>query len=175
MFTTILNTDLQLALIQPSFAKDYYQLVQQERDYLQIWLPWVHRANDEKFFQEFIQEGLLGYARSESLHCAIFYQQQLAGHISLVNLDHTFKKTTIGYWLARNFQGKGIIHQSLEYLLELANNNYAMELAIIRTADNNEKSQAVAKRLGFQYDGILKRGQMLNGKMVDLCLFSRLL
>ena len=39
MFTLNIGPDLQLAIVQPSFAKCYLEIVTAERAYLSQWLP----------------------------------------------------------------------------------------------------------------------------------------
>jgi ribosomal-protein-serine acetyltransferase len=44
----------------------------------------------------------------------------------------------------------------------------------IHCAIGNEKSCAIAKRLGFQFEGVLRQGQLLNGNYVDINVYSML-
>jgi ribosomal-protein-serine acetyltransferase len=44
----------------------------------------------------------------------------------------------------------------------------------IHCAVGNEKSCGIAKRLGFQLEGMLRQAQLLNGKYVDINVYSML-
>ncbi|RYF79960.1 MAG: GNAT family N-acetyltransferase [Chitinophagaceae bacterium] len=44
----------------------------------------------------------------------------------------------------------------------------------IRCATGNDKSAAVAERLGFLKEGVLREAELVNGKQFDLAVFSQL-
>ena len=54
MFVLDVDSELKLALIHPKFVKDYLAIVEQDREYLAQWLPWVSDGYDEAFVLGFI-------------------------------------------------------------------------------------------------------------------------
>ena len=45
MFIQAIESDLKLALVEPSFANKYLKIVTNQRDYLLQWLAWPLHAN----------------------------------------------------------------------------------------------------------------------------------
>ena len=80
-------------------------------------------------------------------HCGIWSNKELIGVIGLHYLDLVNKTTSIGYYLAEDFQKKGI---------------------------KNKKSRAIPIRLGFTQEGILRSNERLQGEFSDSYVFSLL-
>jgi ribosomal-protein-serine acetyltransferase len=84
------------------------------------------------------------------------------------------RKVEIGYWLASKFQGRGIITAGCRALTHHAFSEWKLNRVEIHCAAGNEKSCGIAKRLGFQCEGVLRQGQLLNGTYVDINAYSML-
>ncbi|MFB2579255.1 GNAT family N-acetyltransferase [Acinetobacter sp. c2-A9] len=172
MFSRKIDDDLSLALVSPSFAKDYWRIVSQQKTYLGQWLPWVAEMDGEKPFVDFAKAMLHKYADGENLTCAIFYQGELVVNISFNTIDHELKKVQIGYWLSQDYQGKGIMTRAVSAMLKIAKENYAIQIADIRAAIDNLSSRAVPERLGFSFDGIIKNGELVDGRILDHAVYT---
>ena len=172
MFTLDVEDDLQLALVEPSFAPLYCGIVSKQRDYLGQWLAWPPHAEDEAFFLKFIKQSLHDYADGKSLVCAMFYQNELVGNVGFNEINHNLQTVKIGYWLNHDYQGKGIVSKSVAKLIEFAFIELKMEKVQISAAVDNLPSRAVCERLGFQMEGVLTRAENLNGRVVDHAVYG---
>ncbi|SON48471.1 protein of unknown function [Vibrio tapetis subsp. tapetis] len=65
MFTLDVDGELKLALVQPSFAKNYLEIVTAQQEYLSEWLVWPPHGNSEAFFLAFIRKSLLEYSEGK--------------------------------------------------------------------------------------------------------------
>lgn len=172
MFTLNINQNLTLALVQTSFAQQYFEIIQRDRDYLSEWMPWPMYAEDEEFFRAFIRRALHDYADGKSLTCAILLNQQVVGNISFNTINHDLKKVEIGYWLSAQHQGQGIVTQSVAKLIDIAFIELGMEKVQIAAATGNQRSRKICERLGFSLEGIITRAENLNGKVVDHAVYG---
>lgn len=172
MFTLTVNKDLQLALVQPSFAESYYRIVYEQRDYLKQWLAWAEHADNVDFFLCFIKKSLHEYADGKSLTCAMLYQGEVVGNISFNTITPALKKVEIGYWLRQDYQGKGIVSQAVTKLIEYAFEELAIESIQISAATDNQPSRNVCERLGFSLSGIIPNAENLNGRIVDHAFYT---
>ena len=174
MFIREVDESLELALVEPGFADRYFQLVEAEREYLGRWLVWPHNAHSSEYFLNFIVHSLQGYSEGKSLTCAIVYRGQLVGNASLNTIDRLLGKTDIGYWLSEQFQGKGIVTRAVSELLQIAFNELKLEKVEIAAAVENLASRKVAERLGFSLEGIIRRAENINGRVVDHAVYGLL-
>ena len=169
-----LNVDKQLdiVLVDPSFARSYYNIVQEERDYLGKWLVWPKYADSEEFFLSFVNKSLDDYENGKSLTCAIIYCDTLVGNISFNSISQELKKVEVGYWLSSKYQGKGIVTKSLSKLISYAFGPLNMDRVQISVATENLPSRNVCERLGFSFEGAISNSENLNGRIVDHAIYS---
>lgn len=172
MFTLTVNNNLKLALVQPSFAECYYQIVSEQRDYLKQWLAWPEHADNVEFFQAFIKKSLHDYADGKSLTCAMIYHDEIVGNISFNSISTALKKVEIGYWLRQDYQGKGIVSQSVTTLINYAFEQLKMDVVEISVAVDNQPSRKVCERLGFTLNGVITNAENLNGRIVNHAVYS---
>lgn len=149
-----------------------FKTIDEEREYLSEWLPFVEETNDISYTQTYVQSVV--DSDSSELVCVIFYENELVGLVGMKDTDFGNKKTEIGYWLSEAFQHKGIITKSCNALIQYAFNELDMNRIQIKAATGNYKSQLVAERLGFQREGIEREGELHARGFVDLVVFSLL-
>ncbi|MBU2713845.1 GNAT family N-acetyltransferase [Zooshikella harenae] len=172
MFTFKVDHELELALVQPSFVKDYYKIVSSERDYLAQWLNWPLHAQSEEFFISFIKHSLHDYAEGKSLTCALIFQKQVVGNICYSAINQELKKVEIGYWLSAEHQGKGIVTRAVKALITNAFDELGMEKVQISVAAENYPSRKVCEKLGMNQEGIITNAENLNGQIVDHVIYG---
>jgi ribosomal-protein-serine acetyltransferase len=76
--------------------------------------------------------------------------------------------------LVEDFQGKGIMIDSLKKVLDYAFTEMGLNRIKVTCAINNIKSSALPKKLGFTLEGIAKEGNWLYDHFVDLEVYSLL-
>lgn len=82
------------------------------------------------------------------------------------------KRGSIGYWLAENFQGNGIITKSCNHIIGSAFRQLGLHRIEIRVAGANKKSAAIPERLGFKKEGHLKGALFRNKNHVDMVIYG---
>jgi len=168
----IVDSEITLMDLEMSSSDALYRLIDTNRDYLGEWLSWVETTRSLMDTINYI------FAMSEHDMYAgryvmeIWYNNLLAGLIDVHNGDKINKKAEIGYWLAEQFQGKGIMTRSCRAIINYAFYDAGLNRVTIKCAEGNIKSQAVPKRLSFTFEGIENDGQFLYDRFVNLFVFS---
>ena len=168
----IVDKDILLKVVEPEDAEPIFNAIDNEREYLKEWLPFVEETHDIAYTKTFIEHTIA--ADSSDLTFTIFYKNQFIGIIGLKDTDMGNRKTEIGYWLSEKFQHKGIITRSCKALIEYAFKDMNLHRIQLKAATKNFKSQAVANRLGFTLEGIERDGELHSYGFVDLKVFSLL-
>ena len=163
-----------LRAAEPDDAEAVYAVVDRDRDHLRIWLPWVVGSQSARDTRAFLEQDSELRVRGVTATYLILENGEISGFIGLHNIDALNRSFLIGYWLAKRFEGRGLIARSCRHLVKIAFECYDMERAVIRCAAGNTRSAAVPKRLGFVLEGIERHGQRLNGEFVDLERYSLL-
>ena len=113
------------------------------------------------------------------LACLIIYQGQPVGMCDLSKIVPAVRKAEIGYWIAKEYEGKGIVTQSARGLIDHAFgtmklNRLALKFKHVSNEYENDRSRRVAERLGFTQEGILRQDGMTKGQMMDMVMTSLL-
>ena len=105
----------------------------------------------------------------------ILYEGAFAGLVGFRDTDRANRKTEIGYWLSESFQHKGIVTQAVQSLLTFAFGELAMNRVQIRCAVGNAPSRSIPLRLGFQFEGVERAGELFpDGQYLDLEVYGML-
>ncbi len=174
MFTTILGPGEDLRLLEERHAAPLFALVQRERQYLRQWMWWVDSRSSEDDILAFIRGTLETFASGKGFSAGIWVDGSLAGQIGMHRIDWRNREGEIGYWLAREFQGRGIVTRAARAVTEHALVELDLHRVEIRCVAGNAKSSAIPKRLGFTFDGLLRQASLLNGSFLDLEVYSML-
>ena len=80
----------------------------------------------------------------------------------------------LGYWLARDAQGRGLITRGVAAMLDHAFGPWRLHRVEIRAAPDNARSRAVPERLGFTLEGRLRDAERHPGGFRDLVVYALL-
>lgn len=171
--TTILHITpyLQLHPARMLDAREMFSLIDKNRTYLRRWLPFIDVTTavaDSEAYLSSVEE----QAERNPVFVILFYGK-LVGLVGFKDTDYDNLRTEIGYWLAENFQHKGIMTSCVRTLVDFAFNDMGMHRIQIRVAEGNTASRRIPLRLGFQKEGVERDGEMLEpGRFVNLETFS---
>ncbi len=172
--TIILDGKITLELMKDDHALPLLELVNANRLHLREWLPWVDHMQTIEQFLNFIAQSEKKEAAGTDFAYMILYNGVAAGRIGIYNIDQQNKIGAIGYWLGEAFSGKGIISKACIALINHSFASLDINRIELKCGTGNLKSQAVAERLGFNKEGIIRRGELLYNNFIDLYLYSML-
>ena len=174
MFVHQVSEDISLKLVGQKDAEELFALVDESREYLREWLPWVDSMTDAEQYGPIIEAWLQQFAEEDGFQAGVMYKGKLAGFAGFHSVNYTNKQTSIGYWLAKTYQGKGIMNAVVSSLLDYAFDEYNVHRVEIRCGRENKRSQAIPVRLGFKKEGVIRDGEFLYDHYHDLIVYSML-
>jgi len=174
LFKLTIDNEIELVLLDFLHAQELFKLIIDNKAYLREWLSWVDTTNSLEATKGFISSVKKKYSDNKGFEVAIFYKRNLSGILGVLPVDWANKKTSIGYWLAEPFQGKGIMTRSCKGILDYLFNNYGLNRIEINCATGNTKSRAIPERLGFVQEGIARDFEWLYDHYVDAVVYSML-
>jgi ribosomal-protein-serine acetyltransferase len=148
--------------------------VKENRDHLISFMHWMVDDYSLKHAKTFIAESITSRGRKESCGFGIFCHEKLIGSIGFVNFDWKSRRTELGYWIAKEEEGKGIITRASKILIDHAFRKWKINRIEIRCSTVNTRSSAVPKRLGFRLEGTLRKYAFRNGRMHDFYVYGLL-
>jgi len=177
MESFFIDDNIELKPIDKGDASPIFETIDNERDYLRKWLPFVDKTFSYSDSLYFVNSILSIPEEYREPIFSIYYEHQFAGIIGFRGTDITNHKTEIGYWLSQKYQKKGIITRSIPVLLEYVFNPFTwnMNRVQIRCAVENYRSSAIPEKLGFRMEGIERAGELLvDDEYTDLAVYSLL-
>lgn len=168
------SNSVELRQMAETDAEALTLLIDRNRTYLREWLPWLDSSSNIRDAMRFIGRSIEQAHDMNGLTLGIIFDGKLAGVIGQHYVDSLNRRTEIGYWLDQTHQGRGIVTRSTARLTEYAFREQDCNRVILHCASGNLKSRAVAERLGFAQEGILREAEWLYDHYVDLVVYSML-
>jgi RimJ/RimL family protein N-acetyltransferase len=104
---------------------------------------------------------------------AITYDNRLIGYAVIESIDETNRKCELVIIIGESdYWGKGIGLFVLQKMLEHAFVALQMHRVWAVTSRYNERSEKLLKKAGFTHEGILREPIIIDGKFMDLLMYS---
>jgi ribosomal-protein-serine acetyltransferase len=155
-------------------ASTIFSVVDANRERLREWLPWLDLNASVGDSQAFVQNCTKARLAKQSATWLIDCQGNVAGVISINDLQWQNRACEIGYWVAKEFEGRGVVSACVAALVDLAFDELALHRIEIRVAVGNVRSRAVPERLGFTCEGTSRDAEWLYDHFESLVVYSLL-
>ena len=156
-------------------AEQMFAYVNQDRERLRCFLPWVDgtlSTEDEKFY---ITDALKQWDECLFFDFGMFHkpEQLYMGNIGVHFFSWEHHHAEIGYWILGQFEGQGYVSEAVLALEQVlfAMGFHRLE---IRCSSSNRRSSAVPERLGYHLDGVLRENILEQGQYSDTRIYSKL-
>ena len=98
---------------------------------------------------------------------------EVAGAIEFKQGDDVHKKNAdLGYWLAEQFWGRGIMTEAVNLIIKYAFENFDLMRIQSAVNQNNPASMRVLEKAGFKKEGILKNAIFKDSEVMDEHVFG---
>jgi ribosomal-protein-serine acetyltransferase len=174
MFRATIRPDLEMRLLEERHAAPVFALIDQDREFLRTWLPFVDATMVQDDTLSFIRFSLEQFASNGGVTAGIWTGARFCGVLGTRKIDWINRRVEIGYWLGKSFQGQGIMTDCCRVLVSHLFSELDLNRVEIQSAAGNVRSAAIAKRLGFALEGTRRQAEMVNGEYLDLLMFSML-
>lgn len=174
MKTIVVDPEIELRMLTKVDSESFFDLIEKNRAYLREWIPWLDETQSLEDTQRFIEQGILQYYSNQSFQAGIWYHGELVGCIGFHPIDWRHHLSSLGYWVAEDFQGKGIVIRSVARMVQYAFEELKLNRLDLRCAPGNRKSLVIPEKLGFTREGVLREAEFLYDHFVDHAVYSLL-
>ncbi|GEK58635.1 N-acetyltransferase [Marinococcus halophilus] len=172
MFSYNITERLELLLLQKEHAEELFALIDNNRQHLKEWMNWVDRVQSVHDTAASIEKTLQQAAEGGGFRAGLIFDGKLAGIINYHEIDWGNKKTSLGYWLGKEYEGRGLMTQAVQAFTKYAFNSMGLHRVEIRCAEENKKSRAVPEKLGFKMEGVLIESERLREGYVNQVVYG---
>ncbi len=141
---------------KPSDAIEVNQAITESIDELRPWMAWATEAPTPEQTAETVRRAHGRFLLREDLMYLILLKgaETLVGCSGLHRIDWDIPSFEIGYWVRTSHAGQGYITEAVSGLTAFAFEQLGAHRVFIKCDAKNVASAAVAKRAGFEYEGL---------------------
>lgn len=169
-----LSSGCYLRLFEESDAEELDRVIATNRGHLAKWLAWANDPGGAEAQLAFIRRTREKLAANDGFVAAIIDGAAIVGWVGFDGIDWDSRTTSIGYWLARDRQGRGIMTEAVAALTGYAFDVWKLNRVEIRVAVGNQRSAAIPQRLGFREEGTLRQRERHGDSFRDIVVYSKL-
>lgn len=168
------NEHTSLETLELIHAESLFNLINANRNYLREWLPWVDNMKTVANCTNYISDCKRFEAAKTDFGFAIVIDKNIVGRIGMHHINRQNRIGEIGYWLSNGMQGRGIVTNCCKIMINFGFTQLELNRIEIKCGVGNEKSKAIAEKLGCKHEGTLRQAEWLNGRFIDLHLYAML-
>lgn len=174
VFPCRVGPDITLEVMELGHAGEIYRVTEANREHLRRWLPWLDDIRSVDDTRAFIQTARRQLIRNNGFQTVIRCEGRLVGALGHHGINWNNRSTSIGYWLAADVQGRGIMTRSCRAFIRHTFTELAIHRVEIRCAVANVRSRAIPERLGFRSEGVIRDVEWLYDHFVDHVVYGQL-
>lgn len=164
--------------IRESDQHSFYELANNNKDRLEDFFPiTLEKAQTIEKSLEAIKF-YKALAAVNELHVFVFEHvndSKPIGMVFIKNIDPRTNKCELAYFIDKGHTNKGYTSLAVQQAIDIAFNKLNLNKVYCRIATDNEASNKLALRSGFQLEGVLRKEYRINnGDLIDLNYYGRL-
>lgn len=175
MFSLKVDDELELCLPHEDRVEEAYSLIISNYEHIKKWSRWRNEDFSLEAAREYCRQSLQTFeSKGDKIDLRIIFGDKIAGTTGYHNIDRRSRSAEIGYWISKEYEGRGLVTRSVTRLLGYGFDELALNRVVIKCAVENVKSRAIPERLGFTQEGIEREADCLQTKFVDQAVYSLL-
>ena len=133
--------------------------------------PWPYGEEDAEAFIY----SCLTADEGQALFRAIEVDGQAVGSVALTRGVDVYRRSAeLGYWLAEEYWGHGIMPQAVKQLCREGFARWDILRIYAEPYAENASSRRVLEKAGFTLEGVMRQGGYINGRLQDYCMYALL-
>jgi ribosomal-protein-serine acetyltransferase len=173
MFQLAVDDDIALVLAEERHAQVMTELIVRNQERLARWEPWAEQPATVDGTRAYIRSALEDFLRGRQISTIIAVDggRHFVGRCGM-RINPYAGSGDVGYWIDAEYEGRGITSRSARALVTSVFDELGLSKVELRTSIANQRSRAVAERLGFVYEGVLPAGLRFANRADDVALYG---
>lgn len=159
-------------------AAQSYEAIVHSIEAFKPWLPFAQNKPELKNIEANLIEAEANFKMRKDLRLHFFLKEtgEFIGSTGLHRIDWDVRKFEIGYWVDTRFEGKGFVTEAVDRITRFAFEVLEANRVEIRCDPENVRSRAVAERLGFELEGIMRKESLskIDSRLRDTCIYAKI-
>jgi len=173
-FPITVDSAIELRVLSQQDAPQFHALLTANLDHLRPWFDFARSQQPYEDSLAFIRRTQQRYSDGLGFWAGVWHHESLAGAVGFTEFDRGNSATELSYWLSKDFTGRGIATGACAAMIEWAFRHRKLHRITLRMAAENTRSIALAERLGFRREGVLKEAERCEGGFRDVVIYGLL-
>jgi ribosomal-protein-serine acetyltransferase len=167
---------LVLVPVDATEGPELWEAVDGSRWHLERWLPWVPFNSSPDASMRYAEACAIDWDAGRAARFAVRDRgsNELLGVVGLDSCVHLHRASELGYWLRREYTGRGLMTEAARASIDFAFQRMGMHRVRCAAATDNAPSLRVIARLGFRFEGIAREAEWVGSRWLDHALFAKL-
>lgn len=174
--TALLTNRCVISRFREGDGEDFHNLLQDNQAHLEDHFPHlIEDIRNKETAETFLRQRIAGWLLQEEYAFGIRLNEsgKLIGYIHLFDIDWSTPKGEINYFIDRDEVQQGLMTEVLARIVRFTFKQLALEKISLHALSDNYPSQRLARRIGFQREGMLRNEfKRAGGQLVDLMRFG---
>lgn len=156
------------AILQEAYLESYSRL--------KPWFPWAQSESSVEEREEYVRQQYSHFIKREDMMLFLIHKEEnkLIGCSGLHVQNWDVPSFEIGYWIRTGYEGKGFVIEAVNRITKFGFETMKANRIFIRCDIANLRSQSVAKRAGYVFEGTFRNFERRhdNGELTDMMYYS---
>lgn len=156
-------------------AAALFAVLMASKEHLAPWFPWAAHYHALDDARAFIRRQSGHWSLHKHIGLGLFRRtdQAFLGSVGVSVQDWAVPAFELGYWLGRDAEGQGYVSEAARVMTRFLFEAWRAERVAIRCDARNARSKAVPERLGFAFEGALRRDSLApDGTIRDTLVYA---
>ena len=166
---------LRARLLRKGEGEMLYHAIVESLAELKPWMPWAQSPSPDAS-EAFVRRAIASFHARTELSYGVFTRsdERFIGCVGAHDLRWSVPRFEVGYWCRTSEVGRGYVTEVVRALVSAMFHELGAARVELRTDDRNTRSAAVAERLGFPLEGVLRQdARGVDGALRDTRLYAR--
>lgn len=168
------NREIELRTVAVAEFESVFSAVDQNRAHLREWLPWVDASKSARGYLDVIKYWQHDIDSGAGLPMGVYFKGEFIGMCGFNTIDNQSKRAQIGYWISKEFEGRGVVRKAVESLIDYGFSQLELNRIEIICGVENKRSRKLPESLEFTEEGVMKEYEFLYDHFHDCVLYRML-
>lgn len=157
-----------------SDAREFEEAVLESVEHIAAWLPWCSTEYGIRDAREWARSAARTWDDGTDYRFIIEDKQtgRILGSVGINQIVPQHKIGNLGYWMRQSVLNKGICQRAARLAVEYSFRELDFQRIEIHVHSDNTASNAVAAKLGGQYEGVFRNKLFFRGQSVAAKCYS---
>jgi ribosomal-protein-serine acetyltransferase len=143
LFEIKIDESLSLVIPNSNRAAEIFSLIDEDRNHLRTWLPWVDSTISEENTRKNLAGRIAAFDKKEQASFFGLLNGEVVASVEFISLDDSDGE--IGYWLLSKYEGRGLMTIFVKACIDYGFDKLNLSKIIIKCAEKMLEAQLSPK------------------------------